>query len=183
MIARPPIEDEIRELDAELRQLTRLGVEMSGPRLLERLREGAEAYRRRQPEREAALRQANNHLPALLDLYMKGDDGDRQWVRDLLHAFPTFRWALGGKAAGPQMPANAEQALRKLALLSMKDGESDPRDQWVWLQGLCSAARQSGLDVPPLLRQAAAWSSDTPRFPPTPSTRALLLQFAERFGS
>jgi hypothetical protein len=71
--------------------------------------------------------------------------------------------------------------LQALALLSMKDGGSDPRDQWVWVQRLCTDARNSGLHVPALLRQAAEWSSDMARFPPAPSTRALLLQFAERY--
>jgi hypothetical protein len=83
--------------------------------------------------------------------------------------------------ARPQPPFTPEQALQALALLSMKDGGSDPRDQWVWLQHLCTDARKSGLDLPALLRQAAEWSSDTARFPPMPSTRALLLQFAKRY--
>ena len=72
--------------------------------------------------------------------------------------------------------------LTALALLSMKDAGKNSRDQWVWLQSLCSAAKQSGLDVPELLNKTAEWSSDTARFPPAPSTRALLVQFAERFA-
>jgi hypothetical protein len=183
VIARPAIEDEIREIDAELRRLIRSGVPLSVPDVLKRTRAWAQRYRREEPERRAAQRLADSHLPTLLDLYMNGEDGDRAWVRNLLHACPSFRWAFGWEIAEPKPPASTEQIANALALLSMKDAGSDHRDQWVWLQGLCSAAQKSGLDVRALLHQTAAWSSDTPRFPPAPSTRALLLQFAERFAS
>ena len=183
MTGRQAIENDVHKVDAELRRLIRPGVPLSGRKPLERIRAWAAQYRRDAPEREAIRRQADIYVPELLDLYMNGDDADRQWVRELLHVHPTFRWAIGWDIAGPNPPASAEDITKALALLSMKDGGSDHRDQWVWLQGLCSAARKSGLDMPALLRRAAAWSSDTPRFPPAPSTRALLLQFAERFAA
>ena len=183
MTGRSRLEAEVRRLDTELKRLTEPGVKLSGPRLLERTREYAERYRKSEPERQAARQQADALVPELIVLYTDGIDDDREWVRGLFRDCPTFRWAFGWGVAGPKLPVTAEQLLMALALLSMKDGETDSRDQWVWLQSLCSAAKQSGLDVSALLRRAAEWSSDIARFPPAPSTRALLLQFAERFAA
>jgi hypothetical protein len=67
-------------------------------------------------------------------------------------------------------------------VLSMKDGGSDHRDQIVALDHICDAMRRAGLPVAALLSEAAGWSSDVARFPPARSTRALLLDYAWRFG-
>jgi hypothetical protein len=47
---------------------------------------------------------------------------------------------------------------------------------------LCAVLLRAGLPVAPLLTEAAAWSSDSPRFPNARSARALLLDYARRFG-
>jgi hypothetical protein len=177
------LEAEVRRLDAELKRLTEPGVKLSAPRLLERTREYAERYRKSEPERQAARQQADALVPELIVLYTGGSDDDREWVGGLLRDCPTFRWAFGWGVAGPKSPVTTDQMRMALALLSMKDGETDSRDQWVWLQRLCADAHKLGWEVSALLRQAAAWSSGTARFPPAPSTKALLLQFAERFTS
>ena len=156
---------------------------MSGPGLLDRMRAADEAYRRQEPEREAAQQEADRLVPELLGLYTEGGADDRAWVRDLLQACPTFRWAVGWDVAGRQTPLTAEEASKALALFSMKDGGGDPRDQKVWLDGFCAGLRESGLDLPSLLRQAAELSSDRPRFPPMPSTRALLLATAQQLSA
>jgi len=179
---RRALEDAIRKLDNELRALIDLGLKMSGPGWFEKFKARAAAYREQEPEREAKRQETDRFLPELLDLYMTGADDDRQWVRDLLRECPTFRWAFGWRIASPKPPVGAQDMIKALALLSMEDGGADPRDQQVLLDKLCAAARQSGLDLPPLLRQAAAWSSDEARFPPMRSTRALLLDYAERFA-
>ena len=182
MTDRRALEDAIRKLDNELRALIDLGLKMSGPGWFEKFKARAAAYREQEPEREAKRQETDRFLPELLDLYMTGADDDRQWVRDLLRECPTFRWAFGWRYASPKPPVTAEDMIKALVLLSMEDGGADPRDQQVLLDKLCAAARQSGLDLPPLLRQAAAWSSDEARFPPMRSTRALLLDYAERFA-
>ena len=118
--------------------------------------------------------------PGLLDLYRGGGDDDREWVRELLRQCRTFRWAVGRGVGLPQPPIGPEAAAQALALFSMKDGDADYRDQQLWLDGLCASLSKSGLDVAALLRQAAGWSSDAPRFPPAWSTRTLLLDYARR---
>jgi hypothetical protein len=162
---RQQFEATVHRLDAELRRLNGPRVDLSGPRLLDRMRAAAEVYRRLEPEREAAREEADRLLPELLDLYRGGDD-DREWVRSLLQACRTFRWAVGRGVGLPRPPIGPEQAVQALALFSMKDGDGDYRDQKLWLDGLCAALSKSELDVAALLRQAAGWSSDTLRFPP-----------------
>jgi hypothetical protein len=183
MSDRRQLEEAVRRIDGELRRLIGTGAELSGPGLLDRLRAAGEAYRRQEPERETAQREADRLLPELLDLYASGGDDDRAWVRELLQRCPSFRWALGRTVAGRQTPLTAAEASKALALFSMKDGGADPRDQKVWLDGFCAGLRDSGLDLPALLRHAAELSSDRPRFPPMPSTRALLLATAQHLSA
>ena len=177
------LEEAVRRIDGELRRLIGTGVKLSGPGLLDRLRAAGEAYRRQESEREAAQQEADRLLPELFGLYTEGGADDRAWVRELLQTCPSFRWALGWDVAGQRTPLTPEEASKVLAVFSMKDGGADPRDQKVWLDGFCAHLRESGLDVPSLLRQAAELSSDRPRFPPMPSTRALLLATAERLSA
>jgi hypothetical protein len=183
MSDRRRLEEAVHRIEGELRRLIGTGVKLSGPGLLDRMRAAREAYRRQEPEREAAQDEANRLLPELLGLYTVGDNDDRQWVRELLQTCPSFRWALGWDVAGRQTPLTPEEASKALAVLSMKDGGADPRDQKVWLDGFCAGLRESGLDLPSLLRQAAELSSDRTRFPPMPSTRALLLETAQRLSA
>jgi len=182
MTERQQLAATVHRLDGELRRLNGPRVDLSGPGLLDRMRAAAEVYRRQEPEREAARREADRLLPELLDLYRGGGDDDREWVRGLLHACRTFRWAVGRGVGLPQPPIGPEEAVKALALFSMKDGDADYRDQIVWLDSLCAALRKSGLELALLLRQAAGWSNDTARFPPARSTRALLLDYARRFA-
>ena len=183
MTERQQLAATVRRLDGELRRLNGPRVDLVGPGLLDRMRAAAEIYRRQEPEREAAHQEADRLLPELLDLYRGGGDDDREWVRGLLRACRTFRWAVGRGLGLPQPPVGPEEATQALALFSMKDGDADYRDQKLWLDGLCASLSKSGLDVAALLRQAAGWSSDAPRFPPAWSTRTLLLDYARRFAS
>jgi len=183
MTDRRRLEEAMRRIDGELRRLIGPSVKLSGPGLLDRLRAAGEAYRRQGPEREAAQQEADRLLPELLDLYTSGSDDDRAWVRDLLQGCPSLRWGLGWDVAERQTPLTPEEASKALALFSMKDGGADPRDQKVWLDDFCAGLRGSGLDLPALLRHAAELSSDRPRFPPMPSTRALLLATAQQLSA
>src|ERR1700674_3406066 len=113
----------------------------------------------------------------MLDLYRNGSDADRQWLRELLLECRSARWGFGWGLI--DRVATADDARNVLAVFSMKDGDHDWPDQIVSLDHLCVVVRRAGLPVAPLLTEAAAWSSDVPRFPPARSTRAMLLEYAE----
>src|SRR5947208_11265015 len=114
MIDRRQLEEAMRRIDGELRRLIGPSVKLSGPGLLDRLRAAGEAYRRQEPEREAAQQEADRLLPELLNLYMGGGEDDRAWVRDLLQSYPTFRWAVGWDVAGRQTLLTPEEASKVL---------------------------------------------------------------------
>jgi hypothetical protein len=137
--------------------------------------------RRQHEELAAAQREADRLLPEMLDLYRSGGDSEREQLRALLAACPSFRWGFGWGLA--ERVASEDDARRALAVLSMKDGGCDYRDQIVALDRLCAAMQKAGLPAAVLLRDAAEWSSDVARFPPARSTRALLLDYAERVAS
>src|SRR5262249_6324895 len=83
---------------------------------------------RQHEELEAPRREAARLLlPELLDLYINGRDQDREALRGLLARCPTFRWGFGWGLASHI--ATADDARRALAVLSMKDGGSDWRDE------------------------------------------------------
>jgi len=174
------LSETIRAFDARLRSLCDLGVDLTGPGVLERLRARRDAMRRQYAELEDAQRDADRLLPALLDLYLNGSDVDRQGLRDLLLECRSFRWGFGWGLF--DRIATADEARAALAVFSMKDGGGDPRDQIVALDRLCAVLRRAGLPVASLLAEAAAWSSDAPRFANARSTRALLLDYAQRAG-
>ncbi len=84
MTERQQLEEAVRRIDGDLRRLNGPPVDLSRPRLLDRMRAAAEIYRRQEPEREAAQQEADGMLPELFDLYIDGGDDDREWVRALL---------------------------------------------------------------------------------------------------
>src|ERR1700687_2707414 len=102
MTDRRQLEEAVRRIDGDLQRLIGPRVSLSGPGLLDRMRAAGEAYRRQEPEREEAQREADRLLPELLDLYISGGDDDRTWVRELLQGCSSFRWALGWGVAGRQ---------------------------------------------------------------------------------
>ena len=155
-------------------------VDLSRPRLRERLRSQAAEMRRKQAAIEAAQREADRLLPEVLDLYIDGSDADRAEIRALLHECRNFRWGFGWGLMDRM--ATEDNARKALAVLSMKDGGSDYRDQIVALDHICAVMRRAGMPVVALFTEAAAWSSDLARFPPAHSTRALLLDRAQRFA-
>lgn len=176
------LRETIGRFDATMRRLADLGIDLHRPprELLADLRARKDERRRQHEELEATQREADRLLLAeLIDIYINGDDEDRRAVRDLLREFPTFRWGFGWGLASSITTAE-EDARRALAVLSMKDGDRDFRDEIVALDHLCAAMRRTGLPAAALLREAAAWSNHVQRFPPAASTRDLLLRYAER---
>src|SRR5207245_4109782 len=124
----PQLAATVHRLDGELRRLNGPRVDLVGPGLLDRMRAAAEIYRRQEPEREAAHQEADRLLPELLDLYRGGGDDDREWVRGLLRACRTFRWAVGRGLGLPQPPVGPEEATQARALLPVTDGAADYHD-------------------------------------------------------
>ena len=176
------LSEAIHGFDARLRVLSDLGIDLRRPsrEMLADLRARRDELRRRQVERESVQREADRLLLSeLLDLYRDGGDEDREFVRDLLRQCPSFRWGFGWGL--DDRLAGEEDARRALAVLSMKDGGSDYRDQIVALDHLSATMRRLGLPVAALLTEAASLSSDVARFPPARSTRGLLLEYAQRF--
>src|SRR5439155_22607870 len=112
-------------------------------RPLPRQRLPAAEMRRRQSAIEAAQREADLLLPELFRRYIDGGDADhidggdadRGAIRALLVECPSFRWGFGWGLA--TRIATADDARRALALLSMTDGGSDPRDEIVALDHIC----------------------------------------------
>ncbi len=178
------LSEAIHAFDARLRVLSDLGIDLSRPgrELLADLRARRDGLRRQQEEeREKVQREADRLLlPELLDLYRAGSDEDREFIRDLLRRCPSFRWGFGWGL--DDRLAGEEDARRALAVLSMKDGGSDYRDQIVALDHLSATMRRLGLPVAALLTEIASLSSDVARFPPARSTRSLLLDRAARFA-
>lgn len=174
------LSEAIRQTDAKMRRLADFGIDMSRPGWLVRMRARRDEMRRQQAELEKTQKEADDRwLPEMLDLYRNGSDADRQWLRELLHQCQTFRWGFGWYLV--DRIVTREDARNVLAVFSMKDGDSDYRDQIVAHDHLCAALLRAGLPVAALLREAASWSSDVSWFPPMSSTRALLLARAQRF--
>ena len=174
--------DEVRRYDGTMRRLADPGIDLRRPgrELLADLQARHDERRRQHETLRETQREADQRLlPELLALYRHGDDAERQWLRDLLKRNPTFRWGFGWGLAARL--TTVEAAAEALAVLSMKDGGSDWRDQIVALDHLCAAMQRAGLPVAALLAEAAAWSSDLANFPGARPTRALLLDYAARF--
>ena len=176
------LSEAVHAFDARLRVLGDLGIDLSRPgrELLADLRARRDELRRQHEECERVRRDADWLLPELLDLYRDGSDEDREFIRDLLRRCPSFCWGFGWSL--DDRLASEEDARRALAVLSMKDGGSDYRDQIVALDHLSATMRRLGLPVAALLTETASLSSDVARFPPARSTRGLLLDRAQRFG-
>jgi hypothetical protein len=135
------------------------------------------------PEAEALLRE-------ILDLYVGADSETRAEIRALFREFHSFAWAIGGAkiiALGdgdPGHPISTERCRDCLTLFAIQDQGNDPRDAILWLQKLCRVAGNGGLPLTALLTEAAERSSDEVRFAKVggSSTRAMLLNYAERFA-
>ena len=102
--------------------------------------------------------------PRLIEAYMHGSTQDRQELRELLKECDRFG---GGpeshRIALPMSPVTAAELLRAFAVFSISDGDSDWRDEKLWVDALCAAGRDSGLDMAALLREAAAMASTAAR--------------------
>ena len=186
MALNPALKDAIRDHDAEIRRLQDYGLEFSKPgyvaRLMAKKQEMAVKY-----SAELRLWEEINRTiwPALFSAYLSGGDLERDEIRRVLKDNRIFAWGVGWDHANypapKERPADATDLRNRLAMLAMKDGDSDWRDEIVTLDNVCAAGRKSGLDTERLLREAAQMSSDLPRGG-RPSFRATLLARADRLA-
>jgi len=158
----------VRAFDARLRPLQDYGLNLSEPGLAQRLKARkaimATMYAESQRLRDEIDR--SGIIPRLIDAYVAGADDDRLVLRALFSACRTFahNWGPAGRnLTFPEPPATTDQFLRALAVHCMRDGDADYRDEILLLDGLCKRGRESHLDVPGLLRQAAEMASAAPR--------------------
>jgi len=177
--------DSVRRFDAQIRRLQDYGIEMQRPGWVARLRARKQAMAAMYAEEQLVREEVDRIgiLPRLIDAYMQGSAQDRQELRELQKEYSRFGGgAESHRMARPQPPVTAEGLLRAFAFLSMRDGDSDWRDEKLWLDDLCAVAHASGLDVAALLREAATMASATARGS-RPSLRETLLARAASDGS
>jgi hypothetical protein len=177
--------DAVRRFDAQIRRLQDYGIEMQRPGWLARLQTRKEAmaamYAQEQLVRQDVDR--NGILPRLIDAYTQGSAQDRHELRELRRECSRFGTGPEGhRMARPKPPVTAAELLRAFAILAMEDGDSDWRDEKLWLDDLCATGLAGGLDVPALLREAAALASAVARGS-RPSLRETLLARADSGGS
>ncbi|MFN8390723.1 MAG: hypothetical protein U0136_10570 [Bdellovibrionota bacterium] len=114
-------------------------------------------------------------LEEIIDEYPSLKDSERISVRKLFRKCPHVTWAV-------ESPQDDDPSLRfrkQLILFSIKDMSSDTRDAILELQHIATTAVRAGIDIYPLLMEAAEWSSDENIFG-MGSTRRLLEAQAQR---
>ncbi|QFR02347.1 hypothetical protein F9278_03125 [Streptomyces phaeolivaceus] len=161
------IEARVALLDAALRPIAEEPVDIGDPGWEERMRQRPSAMD------EAGVRaEAETVLRAVLTAYADGDDASRVAPRGLFARHTAFRWGVSLAFA----PTPDGFRLR-LPHLSAVDQGSDTRDELLALRDLCEDARRAGIDLGPLLREAAALSSRVDKYG-MGSTRDILLRAA-----
>jgi len=181
----PDLIDAVRRFDGQIRRLQDYGLALNEPgwvaRLMSRRQPMAAMYAEEQTVRHEVDRRAI--WPRLIDAYLQGSADSQRELRELLKRFDRFG---GGpeshRIARPAAPATHKDLLRAFAFFAMSDGDSDWRDEKLWLDGLCAVARESGLDVAALLREAAALAGAAQRGRRL-SLRETLLAAATAHGS
>jgi hypothetical protein len=174
----------VRSFDARIRRLQDYGLELQKPGWVGRLMSRKEPMAAMHAEEQLVRREVDGLglCPRLIDAYLQGSAEDRQELRDLLKACDRFG---GGpdsqRIARPTSPVTAEDLLRAFAFLALANGDSDWRDEKLWIDALCAVGRESGLDVPALLRKAATMASAAERGT-RPSLRQTLLAVAATMG-
>ena len=119
--------------------------------------------------------QAETVLRAVIEVYAASDETVRAAIRRLFDRYTSFRWA----AHLPREWNTAEQFRVRLIHVSARDHGGDTRDEILALQDLCEHARQTGIDVDPILEEVAAMSSIVDRYG-MGSMREVILQYGKR---
>lgn len=128
-------------------------------------------------DRAGVREEADTLVAEIIDVYAGGSDGEREAIRALFRKYDSFGWAV----TLPHEPMSEELLRKTLLLFSIKDQGRDWRDAIVWLDGICARALKAGLPLAKMLAEAAALSSEAPRFAQRRSTCKMLSDYAERF--
>ena len=163
------LEEWITVLDACVEPIATRPVDLADPDWVRKMREGPHPLDEAgiRPEAEAALRD-------VLSGYEEGHEEVRTALRALLERYHSFCWA----TTLPFEPTS--QGFRQQLLeMSVKDHGGDTRDMMVTLNGLCEQARDTGVDIRPLLLDVADISSDVDKYG-MGSMRDILLRAAGR---
>ncbi|UUU36077.1 hypothetical protein JIX56_43075 [Streptomyces sp. CA-210063] len=143
------IEEQVALVDAALRPIAEAPVDIGDPDWAEKTRQRPDAMD------EAGVRaEAESVLRAMLTAYADGDEELRTSIRGLFDRHTAFRWGVHL----PFEPTPEGFRLRLLHLSAVDQG-SDTRDELLALGDLCEQAREAGIDLGPLLREAADLSS------------------------
>lgn len=169
-------------------------LDLAAPNLRARLKAAAEKRRQEGTpphvpvlDRGGLRDEAETLLRDLLSAFTAATPEMRAALRDLVRDHRHFAWAIGGAGdivVPKDVPISIERCRDCLAWFAIQDQGRDPRDAILWLQQLCAAAERAGLPTASLLRDSAALASDEARFAAVGgvSTRALLLDYARRYG-
>jgi hypothetical protein len=169
------LEQAIQPLDARLRPIAKGPVGALGLGQPQNIPTLAAAV-----DRAGVRDDAERALADAIDLYVVGDDADREAVRRLFRTYTSFRWAV----RVPKGTMTAERLHDVLIVLSMHDCGPDYRDAMMAMDLYCNQARGAGLDVAGTLMAVAQLSSATnPSRRPSVdlSARKLLSDCAKRF--
>jgi hypothetical protein len=149
-------ERELAGLDAVYRPVATKPIDVNDPAAFQNMGvmiESALAQLGVQDRAEALLRR-------ILALYVAGGDATRVAIRRLFDRYRAFRWA----AHLPRDWGTAEEFRARIVHLSARDQGADARDEILALQDLCDRARRAGVDIEPILDEAAGLSSDEDRY-------------------
>ncbi|SCE65969.1 hypothetical protein [Micromonospora chokoriensis] len=165
------IRETVAVIDALLRDIADRPVDLTDPHWQAKLSAA------RPPVEEAGVAaEAAAALTALLDSYESGAEAVRDEVRHIFRAHQAFSWGVGIRG---EFPSAAAEFRRRLLHVSARDQCADPRDDLVQIWELCGWARDSGVDVEPVLRAVADLSGEVDHFG-MGSTRRLIQRGLER---
>jgi hypothetical protein len=157
------LEQQIALIDALLAPIANTPVDSSDPDWMTRCQN-------RDTLREAGVKEeAHAALRAALAVYADGDEATRTVVRGWFNRYTSFRWAVH-----IPLEPTPEGIRFELLHFSAEDQGADTRDALLAIRDLYATAREAGIDIAPLLVEAAELSSDVDKYG-MGSTRGILL--------
>ena len=161
----PAFERMLATLDVQLKPVAKKPFEFNDPELMAKL------AGTRDPLNETGTRPVMEALVAeITEHYSNCAPGARAAIRDLFEKYDSAAWA----ATFTRFPSTAEGVRRELLLFSVLDQGKDTRDAVLWLQGIVAKARTAGINVKPLLEEAAGLSSGINKYGMGSTTELLL---------
>ena len=158
----------IATLDEQLKPVAKKLFEFNDPELMAKL------AGTRDPLDETGTRPVMEALVAeITGHYSSCAAGARLAIRGLFEKYDSAAWA----ATFSRFPSTEEGVRRELLLFSALDQGKDTRDAILWLQDIAAKAKTAGINVKPLLEEAAGLSSGINKYG-MGSTKDLLLSTA-----